>query len=269
MSSAQELVPGSVVVGYLDPGTWSAVFGLSYRDLLLSDMAGPQRIVREDGRELRAVTGSGGIPGSRNQVARDFLDTTNGEWLFMVDSDMGFAADIVEQLVDAADPIERPVMGGLCFALKRVGRSELGAERFRIQPTLYELVERDDEVGFAPVLNYPRDTVLRVGGTGAACLLIHRSALAAVRAHYGEAWFDPLTHPTGDHGKPRTFSEDLSFCVRLAACGMPLHVHTGAHTTHDKGGIFLDEETYARQSGFVTAPAGGEPWPTTSVTPPG
>ncbi|ROP36283.1 hypothetical protein [Saccharothrix texasensis] len=237
-------VPGSVVVGYLDPGTWSAVFGLSYRDLLMADLVGPQRIVRESGRELRAVTGSGGIPGSRNQVAREFLDSTDAEWLFMVDSDMGFGPDVVERLVAAADPAERPVVGGLCFALKRSGRGEFGAERFRIQPTLFEFRDLGDEVGFAPMLDYPRDQLVPVGGTGAACLLIHRVAVAAVRERYGDAWFDPITHPTGDHGKPRTFSEDLSFCVRLAAVGVQPYVHTGVRTTHDKHGVFLDEDTY-------------------------
>jgi hypothetical protein len=52
-------------------------------------------------------------------------------------------------------------------------------------------------------------------------------------------WFDTIRHPKGAH-----FSEDLAFCIRLAACGIPLHVHTGIRTTHDKGGVFLDEAHY-------------------------
>jgi len=244
MTEPQAVVPGSVVVGYLDGGTWSACFGLSYRDLLLADMAGPQRIVREGGAELRAVTGSGGIPTSRNKVARDFLDSTNGEWLFMVDSDMGFAPDTVEHLVATADPVERPVMGGLCFALKKSGDGDFNAVRYRIQPTLFEYLDLGDEVGFRPVVDYPRDQVVACAGTGAACVLIHRSALKAVREQYGDVWYDPITHPTGDKGKPRTFSEDLSFCVRLAGAGVPLHVNTAVKTTHDKHGVFLDETTF-------------------------
>jgi hypothetical protein len=245
MSAPQTVVPGSVVVGYLDGGTWAACFGLSYRDLLLYDLTHEGRIVREGGTELRAVTGSGGIPTNRNKVARDFLDGTDGEWLFMVDSDMGFAADTVDRLVAAADPAERPVLGGLCFALKKSGTGEFYAERYRIQPTAYEFLDLGDEVGFRPVMDYPRDQVIAVAGTGAACVLIHRDALLAVREHHGgDVWFDPITHPTGDKGKPRTFSEDLSFCVRLAAAGVPLHLHTGVRTTHDKHGVFLDEETF-------------------------
>jgi hypothetical protein len=114
-------------------------------------------------------------------------------------------------------------------------------------PTVYEYVETDDEIGFRPIPDYPRDQVAPVAGTGAACLLIHRSALEAVRALAGDAWFDPITHPTALKGKPRTFSEDLSFCVRLASAGIQVHVDTSVKTTHEKGMAFLDEDAFDRQ----------------------
>lgn len=242
---------GSVVVGYLDGGQWSACFGLSYRDMLLHDQASTGRIVRPGGKELRQLTGSGGIPTSRNRVTRAFLDETDGEWLFMVDTDMGFAADTAERLVAAADPVGRPVVGALCFALtrdRRTGRPPLYAERSLIQPTVYEWHD-GDEVGFVPDIEYPRDQLVQAAGTGAACLLLHRDALAKVRAYVGgDAWWDPITHPTGGpNGTPRTFSEDLSFCLRLAGAGIPLHVDTSVKTTHEKGGLFLDEETFDQQ----------------------
>lgn len=238
---------GTVVVGYLDGGQWSACFGLSYRDLCMHDMLGPQRIVREGGKELRALTGSGGIPANRNKVARDFLDNTDGEWLFFIDSDMGFAADTVDRLVQAADRYQKPVMGGLCFALKRKRQGDFYAEKFTVAPTVYEYLELETEVGFRPILGYARDQVIQVAGTGAACLLLHRRALSKVRQKYGDAWFDPIVHPTGDRGKPRTFSEDLSFCVRLQAVDIPVHVHTGVKTCHEKGGVFLDEDAFDTQ----------------------
>lgn len=240
---------GSVVVGYLDDGHWSACFGLSYRDLLLYDSAQNQRIIRPGGKELRAVTGTGQIPVNRNKVCRDFLDNTDGEWLFFVDSDMGFEADAVDRLIEAADPRERPVVGGLCFAALR-RRPEEGqghAERFVIQPTVYEWIELDDEAGFRPINDYPRGRVVQVAGTGAAFLLIHRSALEQVRVSGGDAWFEPMKHPTGYKGQPRWFSEDLSFCVRLQAAGIPVHVDTSVRTTHEKGSIYLDEDTFDRQ----------------------
>jgi hypothetical protein len=245
-----EYVEGTVVPGVLDNGNWSACFGLSYRDLSLADALGPQQIIRPGGGELRKVCGSGGIAAGRNEVAAQFLDATDGEWLWFVDSDMGFRPDTVARLVAAADPAERPVLGALAFCLLGDGHADLYAERYLVQPTLYAYRDTGDEVGFQPIGDYPADQVVEVSGTGAACLLIHRELLEAIRSKYGDAWFDPIVHPTGNHGRPRTFSEDLSFCVRVAGVGAPLHVDTSIKTTHHKGGIYLDEEMFARQQAF-------------------
>lgn len=241
------MIPGSVVPGFLDDGHWSACFGLSYLELTLHDLGHRQRIVREGGLYLRKVAGTAGVPDGRNEVAARFLDETDGEWLWFVDTDMGFAADTVDRLVKSADPVKRPVMGGLCFAQRRIEPRPFHGSRFGIIPTVYQYVETGDEVGFSPIEAYEVDKVIEVSGTGAACLLIHRSALERVRKRAGDAWFDPMKHPTGLKGKPRTFSEDLSFCVRLAAVDVPVHVDTRVKTVHEKGGIFLDEDAYDRQ----------------------
>ncbi len=137
---------------------------------------------------------------------------------------------------------------GLCFALRRVEAGPAHSERFGIIPTLYNWREEPDEAGFQPIADYPRDALARVGATGAAFILIHRSALAKIRKRDGDAWFDPIKHPTaGKHGKPRGFSEDLSFCIRLAAADVPLHVDTSVKSVHHKGGVFLDEDQYLGQ----------------------
>lgn len=236
---------GTVCVAVIDDGNWSACFGLSYRDLLLHDITGDGRIVPR-GKEMRQLSSRTSIAASRNKMAAGFLDTTECEWLWFIDVDMGFAPDTVEQLIKSADPELRPVMGALCFAMKRSRTADYWAERVRIAPTVYEYLELEDEVGFRPISGYARNQVQQVAGTGAACLLIHRSVLERMRTR-GDDWFSQLTHPNGDKGKPRTFSEDLSFCVRAAALDIPIHVDTAVKTTHDKGGIFLDEETFDAQ----------------------
>jgi len=242
------VIPGTVIPAFLDGGKWSAAFGESFLHLLLSDMIGQGRLFAA-GAYLREMCSASGIADGRNQAAAAFLERTDGEWLWFVDTDMGFGPDVVEQLLAVADPVDRPVVGALCFAHRRIRRTELRAERLGIIPTLYRWVETEAEAGFAPLPSWERGAVLRVGGTGAACLLIHRSALEAVAAKYGpRSWFTPITHPTASTtGGPRTFSEDLSFCLRLAACDLPLHVATGVQTTHDKGGAFLDLEAYEAQ----------------------
>ena len=163
------------------------------------------------------------------------LDESKATWLFMVDSDMGFDPDTVDRLVESAGT-DHPVVGGLAFALKTDGRSSLHGIKYRPVPTLYDWVEDDKVAGFTPRLEYPRGELVKVAATGGACLLIRRDALAAVRDKYGDVWFDTIRHKKGGH-----FSEDLSFCIRLAGVDIATHVDTGIRTTHDKGGVFVDE----------------------------
>lgn len=234
--------PGTVTVGYLHPGEYAACFAESLIDLLFYDAYGSQRVTSHSFGKLANECGSGGIVAGRNDIAKVVCDKSESEWLWFIDSDMGFAPDTVDRLVDAADPVLRPVVGGLAFAQKKDGHADFYGIRYRAQPTIYDFRETEDAVGVVPRFDYPRDELVTVAATGGACILIHRTALEAVRAKYGDVWFDTITHPKG-----ATFSEDLSFCIRLAACDIPIHVHTGIKTTHDKGGVFYDEAFYDRQ----------------------
>jgi GT2 family glycosyltransferase len=157
----------------------------------------------------------------------------------MVDTDMGFTKDTVDRLVASADKHDRPVVGGLCFALRGAPKqvTPLNGLRYRIVPTVYEYRELEDDRGFTPIFDYPRNQLMQVHGTGAACLLIHRTVLEDMGGKY-DTWFQTI------HDGDRNYSEDLSFCMRLALMGVPLFVDTAVKTTHDKGGLFLDEETY-------------------------
>lgn len=240
---------GTVAVGFLDPGEWSHCFGQSLIDMYLADAFGSKRMVPH-GKQLRNNAQAGGIVAGRNEIATQFLDATECEWLFMVDSDMGFAADTVDLLIKSADPKARPVVGGLCFGLRKESVGEFYGTKYVVVPTCYEYVDTDAEVGFRSIVDYPRDAMLPVGGTGAACLIIHRSALETMRAKFGDKWFDHITHPGGT-----VFSEDLSFCIRLAAIDLPVFVNTGVRTTHDKHGVFLDEDEYDRCRALHATPA--------------
>lgn len=241
-------VPGSVIPSMVDGQTWAACFGLSWTDMMLRDQATSGRIIRENGQYVRKVAGTMGVAAARSEIATHFLANTNGEWLFMVDTDMGFAPDTVDRLVASAEANSVPVLGALCFAQKidpDVRQGELHAARMRIQPTLYAYAEQPNgERGFRSITKYRRDAFQHVAGTGAACLLVHREALTAV----GPEPFMPITDPlAGGNGTPRTFSEDLSFCIRVQAAGLDMGVDTSVKTTHYKGGVFLDETTFAMQ----------------------
>ena len=186
---------------------------------------------------------SGDLPAARNRLVAHFLDNTTIPWLWMVDAGMVFSASTLSDLIEAAAPTARPIVGALCFGLRRDEfDDELQATTFRTFPTLYDFVETDTDAGFAARTDYPEDELVPVGATGAACLVIHRDLLLMIRSKYGDAWFTPVSHPCG-----RTYSEDLLFCIRVAGVDRPLYVHTGIHTSHDKGGVMLTEAEYRCQ----------------------
>jgi GT2 family glycosyltransferase len=160
----------------------------------------------------------------RNRLCADFLARPGSpEWLFMVDTDMVLQADTVDRLIAAADPVGVPVLGGLCWSL------DAGVK----VPTMYELVEKEPgRLAFTRPARWPDDAVVRVSATGAACLLIHRSVLETVRETAGDPaapWFrETPVAPMSLMG------EDMTFCLRCAAAGIPVHVHTGIKAGHMK-----------------------------------
>jgi len=233
---------GSVLLAYVHPGgavqhSWH----VSVVNLLRWDALGPDRIGRAGG-PLAVKCGTDGLPAARNESVRHFLDSSQAEWLWLVDTDMGFTPDALERLVDAADPAARPVVGALCFGLRLDAPDGYGGYTTSPFPVLYEWAQRasDGQRGFAARVGYEPDTVMQVAGTGAACLLVHRSAAAAVRKEFGDRWFDKTTYADGT-----VVSEDLSFCWRLAAAGQQVFVHTGVRTTHAKA-VWLGEDDWAR-----------------------
>lgn len=255
------MADGTVLVAYVHPGTEiQHSFATCLMALANYDAAHHQRLFHADG-PLQMRCGTGGLVQARNAIVKHWLDETDEQWLWMVDTDMGFPADVVDRLLEAADPVERPVVGALCFGLRQAGPDGLGGFKTHPFPTIFQwATDPGGMTGMWALREYPRDTVMRCAGTGAACLLVHRGAAEKLRATYGDAWFDPARYPDG-----RILSEDLSFCYRLGAQDIPLYVHTGVRTSHAKT-VWLSEEDYmaylavadalARQPDLAPEPVG-------------
>lgn len=227
-----------VLMAYLHPNRVSHSFTDSVQRLIAWDLAHHGRIIRSGGPVMFRC-GPGGLVEARNMVIQHFLDNTEADWLWLIDADMGFMADTVDRLVEAADPATRPVVGGLCFGLKETAPDGMGGWLVRPFPTLYDWAKDDQGTfGFHIRRDYQPDTLTQVAGTGAACLLIHRSVLEKIRAELGDVWFTPVWMT---NSKP--VSEDLSFCFRVNSTGHPVFVHTGVPTTHHKE-IWLGESEY-------------------------
>jgi hypothetical protein len=234
---------GLVQVAYLHSDEVSYSWHDSMRRLYDHDRAHNQ-ILAPKPLNIRASAGQ--LVPSRNYAVQLFLDKLEHEWMFFVDTDMGFEGDIIDRLLAVADPATHPVVGALCFALNFQRYDGMGGMRVQIVPTLYRIGKEVNtgHESFSYYGDYPPDNVTPVAATGAAALLMHRSALEKVRAEYGDNWFDQVQAPGGLVG------EDFSFCLRLRSIGIPIEVHTGVQTTHHKQ-VWLGEDDYLRGLGAV------------------
>ena len=234
-----------VVAAYPHPSQVSARFHKSWDALRQYDFRGLQRIA-DGGGHLPNSSGAN-VTNARNEIVAKFLDEHDADWLWFIDTDMVFPPDILDRLVESAHPRERPIMGALCFSVQ---------DGFRACPTLYTI--RPDGLA-GRIYDYPAGAVMRCL-TGSGCLLIHRSALEQMR----DRAFDPAYpwfQETRTHALP--IGEDITFCIRAEAIGLPVHVDTRIKCGHEKTYV-VDESVYEAQK---LAGLGETPTPLKSSVP--
>jgi hypothetical protein len=227
--------PGGVFLGYLHPNEITASFHLSLMDLVLLDQKNPKELGRlVNWAGVRAVGSE--LPEARNTVVRAMLES-DAEWLFFVDSDMGFDMWTLESMLSVCTENGVRLLGGLCFTYKEAGYDGMWGLRSFPLPTIYEY-GLDPNTGvedFRSRAHYPVNSLMRVAATGGALLLIHRSVLEQVRDKYGEVWFNRLPRPDAT-----LYGEDISFFVRTGSLEIEAYVHTGIGTNHKKS-IWVSE----------------------------
>lgn len=222
----------AVVAAYCSGTSMHAAFHASLTNLMLHEIReGPQHVTAPGGGAFGTI-GTPRIATARNLIVRGFLEQSEAEWLWMLDTDMVFRPDVLEQLLEAADVDETPILGGLCFGMNMMGE---------IFPTLY--INPDDGKHMKHIMNYPKDIILSVAATGAACLLIHRNVLTAMGEKFSDErpreWFADQVWNGQDMG------EDMTFCLRAQELGFPVKVHTGVRIGHVKPFI-VDEVEFER-----------------------
>lgn len=220
-----------VCFAYVHPAEVAHSFHRGFAMLLAYDMQHDGCIARGGFNAVRY--GSGGIAAARNKAAAAFLDHpqfAECEWLFWLDTDMGFTPTVLNDLLTVADPETRPIVGGLCFAQEEEIDDGMSGFVTRAQPTIYvPKAKPDGTPGFARARHFPVNELIAVGATGSACILIHRSVFTKIRDKYGDAWYDEFHDSAG-----APISEDLSFCVRARTVGADIFVHSGIRTSHLK-----------------------------------
>lgn len=227
-----------VVIGYLSPSMLHAAFHRSVVQLLAHDAGVHKRII-SGGGDLHIHAGAN-VSTPRNNMVRAFLEFANADWLFMIDSDMTFPPDTVERLLEHADPVSAPIVGGLCFQLD---------DQRKVQPTIFGAVDADPP-RFGRFLEWP-DGMFRVVATGTGCLLVHKSVFERMRdvqlpnrdrPGFSDAypWFQETEYEGGPVG------EDITFCLRAGMLDIPVHVNAGVQLGHVKDRE-LNAELYLAQ----------------------
>jgi Glycosyl transferase family 2 len=235
---------GAVTVAYVHSNSVCYSWHHSLIELLAHDMSAEGRLMRGGWIAMRC--GTDGLVEARNKGVQVFLKDRTAEWLLWLDTDAGFEPDLLERLVEAADPVERPVVGALAFSYREDNPDGMGGWRCRPTPTIFDWHRIDDAMGFVIRWGYPPNTLVRCAGTGSHAILIHRSVFERVAEKYGEVWYDRVDN-TSTHSR---VSEDLSFCMRVNTLQIPVYVHTGVRTSHQKTIWLSDEDFY----GTVDAP---------------
>ena len=229
--------PATVAVGYCSGHeTMTTEFVASYMRLAQRDARGPQRIVAEHSQ----VVGGTSIPDARCNIVRAFLAGPYADYLWFVDSDATFAPDILEHLLAVADPVERPIVGGLAFRTSYGPADDVLVRPIEVEPMVYI----QHEGSYHPIRKYPIDRAFQVDGLPTHCLLIHRSVLEDPRwmedGHH-QPWFRMDVREKGGG-----LSEDLYFCREAKRMGYPIWVNAKAKTGHVKW-MVVDEAMYLRQ----------------------
>jgi len=175
------------------------------------------------------------MPEGRNILVQQFLEIDNEpEWLMMIDTDMVFKYDDVERMLQSADPIEAPVVGGLCFAIN----TQFGQ---------YPVVYRDLNNVPVVIFDLPDFGMMPVDATGAAFLLVHRTIFEKYKRTGPHPWFHRLEVNKSGSFEGAFLGEDLSFCWWLRMNDVPIYVNIDVEVGHVKT-MTIGRHTYRHES---------------------
>lgn len=190
-----------IAAAYVHGGNVRHEFMVALQDLILRE------------RRVTAVIQAQGpyIPQNRNLVVEKFLQLpARCEWLWFFDIDIQFGPEILDKLLDAADPVDRPIMGALYL------NQVTGKPEGTWWPTWSDECGRVEQVVMGEIHE------LKTIGMG--CTMIHRSVLEKLDQVYEDdpwRWFghDILYR----EGIAERVGEDETFCNRAINAGFPVH----------------------------------------------
>ena len=160
------------------------------------------------------------LPMNRNLCVNNFLsapEISDAKWLWFVDTDMAFRADVLLQLTSVANATNADIV---------VVPYKTSSGR-----TIIADANRERAENLEPQSAY----LCAFGGTG--CMLISRSFLERMREYYRDdaPWqFFGYSYYERVDGTKEMMGEDYSFCLRARAMGAKLVCWTGVKLGHVK-----------------------------------
>lgn len=187
----------------------------------LSFMSSVIRLIyNPDNRLVSVISVHSGpkIDDARNSLFNTWLDETNADYLLMVDDDMVLPPNVIQRLMSH----RKDIVGALCFSEGIGGK---------VRPVIHVIEEEDDKPTINVLYNYPTNSLLRVAGTGGACLLVTRRAAKSIREQMGDHVMPFFAF--GMHHNVK-IGEDIAFCLRASKAGFDTWVDTGIVIPHIK-----------------------------------
>lgn len=175
-------------------GSLPQSFARSYRDM----MTVSRRYLCKLDENIKEVDGSvSWHPIGRNEI----VEKSEGDWLFMTDTDHIFQSDLLIRLLNEMELSGAEVVSGLYLNKhKASGHAPVA-------------LVSDERGGLVNLSSWPRGTRhLKVACVGGGCLLIKRSVFRKLQKHYNDKPFDLVGN----------LSEDYSFCKKCTDIGIDI-----------------------------------------------
>ena len=216
-----------IVIGWTDYGNVAGEFMFDFLKFLAYD-AGHRNI---HAGTIRA--GGAYVDDNHDNAVVEFLDNTKAPWFLSLDADMTPSPEQYYQILDAADPVERPIVSGLYFGYVKTNLDSGGMAPVwmkRHGSGYRTLIDSD-------VKSFENSQVVEIDSSGMGFMLIHRSVFEKMRDTHPDfrlfRWFGRQTieHDGGILGR---YGEDIAFCHRAQQCGYKIWGHTGVVVDHIK-----------------------------------
>lgn len=173
-----------------------------------------------DRKHVTEILPTRGYPGTgliiaRNAAVSVFLRTDN-EWLWTLDTDIGFEPDTLDRMLWHANGGYQ-IISGLYSTILETGTLYMdGSQGYKEYPLA---LRETDDGRFTTYEKY--EGAMEVDAVGAGCLLVHRSVFEGWPS---ESWYDTC----------QGLGEDISFCVKVRNLGYKILCDTDIKLSHHK-----------------------------------